>query len=251
MGSRAGMACTRMHTKDKGVGKGDGPNHHREGRQPDKHTPKGGVPALRHRLRHTPKGGVPACTPPAAQGTPRPAGHSGTHLRRQGLPTSGGTPIVHARAGGHGLLLSSTGGLAGGARHSSPGADQHGRVAMPCMGSRKRRAGLQVSTVGRSRPPPLGGDTEERDHALRQPLVQPSRERTPAHAHEPCARVRADDPKRHSCLCGEGRKGDSGPARFVPALVAPSNALFRVTLETGPPHPNPQPYGMRVICVLL
>ena len=137
------MACTRMHTKDKGVGKGDGPIHHREGRQPDKHTPKGGVPALRHRLRHTPKGGVPACTPPAAQGTPRPAGHSGSHLRRQGLPTSGGTPIAHTRAGGHGLLLSSTGGLARGARHSSPGADQHGRVAVPCMGSRKRRPAIR------------------------------------------------------------------------------------------------------------
>ena len=71
------------------------------------------------------------------------------------------------------------------------------------------------------------------------------------HTHTHRARKRADDPTRHLCLCGEGRKGASGPARLVPALVAPSNALFRVTLETGPPTPNPQPYGMRVICVLL
>ena len=132
MGSRAGMACTRMHTKDKGVGKGDGPNHHREGSRPvaclasmpSKHTLKGGVPALHHRLRHTPKGGVPACTPPAAQDSSRPAGHSGSHLRRQGLPTSGGTPIAHARAGGHGLLLSAC---------SSPGWRQMCHFNVTCV----------------------------------------------------------------------------------------------------------------------
>ena len=181
---------------------------------------------------------------------PTTDGSQSSHLRQQGLPTSGGTPIVHARAGGHGLLLSSTGGLAGGARHSSPGADQHGRVAVPCMGSRKRRASLRFPLQDGTGRCYSDGTPRRESMPSGNHLSNPPASAHP-HTHTHRARVRADDPTRPLSLCGEGRKGDSGPARFVPALVAPSNALFHVTLETGPPTPTPQPYGMRVICVHL